>query len=442
MSYFTPFLICILSSLLLPFSSSGHACSGKSSSAPKRYQNSQKSSYKALNNRGGNVLIKDNGSLVFNNNTSSGYGGVIYNNSGTFTINGNDLVSFIDNSSGIHSAKGGQLNIANNGTVIFRGNEGGGLTSSAESTPFKLTLSARPGGRIEFDDRIIITEVYAAGNLQVSYNQIFEDEQGGRHAQTGDIVFARKNSSVSAMSNLYDGRLIMKDGAVYEGPGITVHTSVSGASTPTLRLREEQLRHSGYVISVEFGAALELAAVNTVTASSLTMQDGSRLNVYVGTGHASESALTLNGNWELGGTLDINLLTGEKALASGTYRLLTLASGQTPGSWMADQILVNGLGATFDDLTWDGSTLYLNYTALTEATWTNAAGDRLWSKAAINWAQGDQSCAYQDEVKVVFGDAGAGEVILAGELAPSSVLVENSAGNDYSWVADAEKGAS
>lgn len=242
------------------------------------------------------------------------------------------------------------------------------------------------------------------------------------------------------MSNLYDGRLIIKDGAVYEGNGITVHSSVSGESAPTLLLRNGRLSHSGYGITIQSGAALELASVNTAKASSLTMQDGSSLNVYVGTEHAGESALTLTGNWVLGGTLDINLLTDEAALASGSYRLLTLESGQTPESWTADRIVVSGLGATFNDLTWDGSTLYLNYTALPEVTWSNAAGDSLWSKEAVNWAQGDRSYAYRDGVEVVFGDAGAGEVILSGELAPASVLVENSAGNGYSWVADAEKG--
>ncbi len=254
----------------------------------------------AIYNASGTFTLSGNGSVVFNNNMSSASGGAIYNNtSGTFSINGNDSVSFIDNSSGIDSVGG--LNIANNGTVIFRGNKRSGLTFSAQTTSSQLTLSARPGGSIEFDDQVSITKADAAKDFQVSYNRMFEDEQGGQHAQTGDIVFAGKNSGVSAMSNLYDGRLIMKDGAVYEGQGITVHSSVSGASTPTLRLGNGQLRHSGYGITVESGAALELAGVNTVTASSLTMQEGSRLNVYVGTEHADASALTLTGNWEMGG---------------------------------------------------------------------------------------------------------------------------------------------
>lgn len=386
----------------------------------------------------GTITINGNGSVLFGGNDSdSGYGDAIYNDSGTITINSNDRVSFNDNSSDIYSKGGGQLDIANNGTVIFRGNQGSGLRFSAGTTSSKLTLSARPGGSIKFYNSVYVSKTDEADDFQVSYNQIFEDEQG-QHAQTGDIVFVGKNSSVLAMSNLYDGRLIMKDGVVYEGQGITVHSSVSGASTPTLRLGNGQLRHSGYVIAVESGAALELAGVNTVTASSLTMQDGSRLNVYVGTEHADESALTLTGNWELGGTLDIHFQTDETALASGSYRLLTLASGQTPESWTTDRITVSGLGATFDDLTWNGSTLYLNYTALTEATWTNESGDKLWGMgSSINWAQNKRHHAYQDGVKVVFGDVGAGEVILAGELAPSSVLVENSAGRDYVWAAGA-----
>lgn len=329
--------------------------------------------------------------------------------------------------------------IANNDTVKFSGNEEYDLTFITGTSGSKLTLSARPGGSIEFTQQVRITNFYEDSRFQVNYNPIFEDEQG-QHAQTGDIVFAGNYSVVREMSNLYDGRLIIKDEAIYVGYGITVHTSVSGASTPTLRLKNGQLLHSDYGITVESGAALELAGVNTAKASSLTMQNGSSLNVYVGTEHAGESALTLTGNWVLGGTLDINLLTDEAALASGSYRLLTLDGGQTPKSWTADRITVSGLGATFDNLTWDGSTLYLNYTALPEATWTNATGDRRWSKEAVNWAQGDRSYAYQDGMKVMFGDTGAGEVTLSGELAPASVLVDNSAGNDYSWVADAEKG--
>jgi len=361
-----------------------------------------------------------------------------------------------------------RLSIVNNGYVLFEGNyaeqypsvyeqfQGGRLSSIYAGS---LTLSAREGGMIEFRDPIL------AGSACL--NGIYTNEDGVTFAQTGDILFTGKYLSetlskipgsstwtkekslkfMASSTDLYDGRLRIEDGVILASRtgscSVTVHSSVSRMSTPTLRLKDGQIVGP---VTVEANAVLELVGLNT--ASSITMQDGSFLNIYVGAGHMSKSALTL-GSGVSGGTtrlkfegaLNINLLTEENPLAIGKYRLLTLLTGEIPSNWSADQVVVNGLRVTFDDLVWEGSTLYLNYSPdLVEATWTNESGNGLWDMESVNWVQDGLNYAYLDGVEVVFGDAGAGEVILAGELAPSSVLVENSAGQDYVWVADAGKG--
>lgn len=144
----------------------------------------------AIYNDNGTFTLSGNGSVTFSGNSSSSTssGGAIYNG-GTFSINSNGSVSFTDNSSGIYS--GGRLDIANNDTVIFRGNERGDLTFSAETTSSQLTLSARPGGRIEFNNPVSITKWDTVSGFQVSYNQMFEDEQG-KHAQTGILFLLGK----------------------------------------------------------------------------------------------------------------------------------------------------------------------------------------------------------------------------------------------------------
>lgn len=82
-------------------------------------------------------------------------------------------------------------------------------------------------------------------------------------------------------------------------------------------------------------------------------------------------------------------------------------------------------------LWWENGVLYYRaLTPLVTATWSGEQS-RVWNFTDKNWKQGSDLYRYKDGVDVVFSDTGSGEVVLADEVTPLSVLVENSAGHDY-----------
>ena len=70
-----------------------------------------------------------------------------------------------------------------------------------------------------------------------------------------------------------------------------------------------------------------------------------------------------------------------------------------------------------------------------ELTWSGAAS-RLWNTTDANWTNAGGSGTFSNAVPVVFGDVGSGNVILEGNLAPASVLVNNSTNHDYTFTGE------
>ncbi|MES2922171.1 MAG: autotransporter-associated beta strand repeat-containing protein [Verrucomicrobiota bacterium] len=70
-------------------------------------------------------------------------------------------------------------------------------------------------------------------------------------------------------------------------------------------------------------------------------------------------------------------------------------------------------------------------------TWTNAAADMLWNTTSVDWDNaGSPSIYYQSDL-VTFGDTGSGTVTLVGLIAPASIAINNTAGNDYTFTGSA-----
>ena len=67
-------------------------------------------------------------------------------------------------------------------------------------------------------------------------------------------------------------------------------------------------------------------------------------------------------------------------------------------------------------------------------TWNGAEGRMTWNTSYYYWLQGDEPALYTDGSDVVFGDNGSGEVTLARDLKPASVLVDSS--KDYTFSGD------
>lgn len=334
-------------------------------------------------------------------------GGAV-SNGATFNLTGNGYVEFsgnyITSSTASNVAGGaiyscGTLTIANNGTVIFRQNyekpaTGQYLLRSIYVQPLddcaSLHLSARVGGSIEFQDSVLVAAGEGENIPEVAFNQLYRDGEGTEYAQTGDIIFngayaeqhlnaikasygdglatdgeilLSQTTQVNTVTHLYDGRLIVKNGAVYAGQGIEVHSSVSGLSSPTLLLQDAHINQGRYGVTLAAGTTLELHGMNTMTASSLDLTSGSNLTFHVGSSHADTAALTLTGNLTIGAGVAITLAPGT-SLAQGSYKLLSLGEGSSPaiGNWTEDNVSVHGLDgltASFDNLTWEGDTLIL-----------------------------------------------------------------------------------
>lgn len=151
-------------------------------------------------NDGSTLIFKENGTVLFENNTAKGLGGAI--SASFLSITGNKTVSFTGNSSGTAggaiSGNGGTISIVNNETVEFRGNyvkqydgEGiltGGVLNSIgrpKNGGLSIELSTRPdGGTITFYDPVRETSEVD------SYLNRYEDSDGNTVTGSGAIVFS------------------------------------------------------------------------------------------------------------------------------------------------------------------------------------------------------------------------------------------------------------
>ncbi len=432
--------------------------------------------------------IYSSGSLSINNNdvvsisgnsvttSPSSYGGGIYS-SGSLSICNNGDVSISGNSStctstssyhytyggGIYST--GSLNIIGNDSVTFEKNyEKKGSTYRLRSIYMdqrggqNLTLSAKTGGHITFYD-----SVYMGGTLApVNFNSDYQDADGVTQKAGGDIIFSGlytekhlaevkgsaatsseiTNSQTSEINNritLYGGSLQVVDGAKLNGQGLTVAAG-SGAK---LLLRDGSMSHRSYNFTFNSGTTLELQGQNTITASKVTLGSGSDLTVTVGENNLNKAALTLGGTDLATSKLTVNL-NREDGLTSGMYKIISQSSTSdftTKSAWTAENVTVNGSGdanrATFSDLVWENGTLYYK---VGRNIWGNASGDFLWNTTSDNWTMNDRSYTYLDGMDVSFTDLGAGNVQLAGDIAPADIIVTNSEGNDYTFSAAAGGG--
>ena len=422
----------------------------------------------------GTLNIRGNGDVSFSENYTSadsfyGYSsagaGAIYVENGRLDLSGNGHVSFSGNytttwGSSIHGGaiylgQKSILSIKGNASVTFRNNYEEDDNSCRLRSIYSLfntvELCAEEGQHITFYDSVY---VIAANQGDVSFNKAYEDADGVTHHGLGDIVFSGKyvevdlknrnknytqqeltNSLTSevyyTMTNLYGGRLRVEDGAIYKGYGITAEVD----SAATVRLQGGTLDHAGYALTFNAGTTLEAQGVNSITATSLDLLDGSALTFTLGETNLTTAAVTLTGTFNQGGALTINLADDGSMEATKKYALLTMASGSRPASWDKTKVTVNGLDAATSDLSWSKGTLYLTapLPELTTATWTGAQS-MVWDTTAKNWTQDGITYAYKDGVDVIFGDTGAGTVTLAGNLAPNSVLVDSS--SNYTWSGD------
>lgn len=400
------------------------------------------------------VDISNNGDVSFTGNsikvTSPAlyrYGGSAIYAGGYLRINNNASVEFSDNYSEIHADSvysdsydaaiyaSGQLEIAGNESVVFRNNGDYAIYHNSGT----LQLSAKTGGHITFYDGL-----YSRGTAQL--NADYLDANGQLQKATGDVIFSGTpnengsygyESSTMGKTTLHGGTLQVVDNASLSFDG--AFSTVAGSGARVL-LRDGYLYGDGYPDSdraiISSGTSLEVSGHSHV--DNLTLATGASLVANLDESHLTTAALNTWNHTSLS-IENINLcvnVEGEKA--KGLYKIINLGrtTASIPSSWSQENITVTGsgaaAGATFGDLMWQSGVLYYVASPL----WSNHGGSGIWSTDAANWNSG---VAYRQGQDVTFTDLGAGEVKLSGNLAPGSITVQNTAGNDYAFVA-AESG--
>ena len=412
----------------------------------------------------GCVNVSGNGGVNFAGNSATAtsgnaFGGAIYAESGV-SITGNGDVTFTGNSAtatsssdsygGAIYARYSSVSIIGNETVCFEKNyESDNSTYRLRSIYVNggsLNLSAKTGGHITFHDSVYggttalnadytdadgITQqskgtiIFSGQYTKDHLDAILEANNEGRVATDEEILNSR--TSTLGATTLYGGTLQVVDGAVLSTTSLS---AVAGSSANVL------LRDAGLNGAISFGAgtSLELQGTNTTT-GSLTLGDAVSLTVTLDNSHLETAALTLTGSVSTG-TLSLNLNVDEER-AAGMYRILSAGSLATEAAWTAEKVSVQGSGAAagagFGDLVWQDGTLY--YAA--SPVWSNHSGSGIWSSTETNWNNGS---AFRAGQEVIFMDRGAGEVQLVGELAPASIHVNNTAGNDYDFTGSGKLG--
>lgn len=419
----------------------------------------------ALYSRAGVEISGTKGKVVFSKNSSTGgyflYGGAIYANGGAVELRNNGSVLFSGNVAGDRSgskesfggaiySKGG-VSITGNGSVCFEKNYEDGRLRSIYNTGGLLELAAKTGEKIIFYDSVYHYDYSST----VSFNADYEDAAGETQKSTGDIIFSGKyteahlaemkgsagtateiensrTSEIKSRITLYGGSLQVVDGAILNGQGLTIAEN----SQATLLMRNGSMSHSGSVFTFNSTGELKLEGVNTITASSLELGGGVTLTVSVGMENLDAAALSLGSTGLTFSQLNVNLERAD-GLRSGKFKIISKSTtNYSPTSWTEDNITINSVGygnrAIFSDLVWENGTLYYQ---VGRNIWSNTSGDRLWNTSSDNWTMNERSYTYLDGMDVSFTDTGAGEVKLVGDVAPASIIVNNSAGNNYSFVA-------
>lgn len=315
-----------------------------------------------------NRIVK-NGKVLFSGNTLdatylSAYGGAIYTDC-SFKLSGNNELIFRGNKviardsgdealgAAIYSKS--YLEINNNGYALFEKNlevnQGQYRLRSIVNTGGNIKLGTSDGQSIVFYDTIYVN---GAEHVNITADILFSGLYTEDHLKemkgsegTAEEILNSRTSEVYAMTYVNDRRLRIEDGAIYKGNGIRV----KGSEAATLLLKDGTLQHEGYDITIHSANNLTLQKENVITAGTLSMLDGSNLNISLKDATTTSTALTITGNIAAS-AINFNL-SDVDTLAEGTYRLITRTEGEAidVSGWALN-------GVTAEELYWKGGTLY------------------------------------------------------------------------------------
>jgi autotransporter-associated beta strand protein len=355
------------------------------------------------------------GAIRFQNNTVSGSINVAsaarvgaYNSTGTHSgaltgsadlqINSNDAnFNGTINFTGDTSAYSGTMTVTQGALNVAASNLGGNLVLEGR------TATAAAGATVTAAGTTATVNGNIAGSVTAN---------GGTATADGVAAIATAGGGTATVNGSIGGNLTINGG--------TANATNDGVATAS----------GGFVTAngpitgnVTVGDGATLAGEPTVTGSlSLGASNGSTLRIKAGTaGFLNAEAVTLTGaNTVILDTLPTApgpfVVLGYNTLTSGDESNFVVPSGIFRGN---PQVVHDDTNKVF--------TLELNSQV---RTW-NGAISTDWNTTEENWDEGEQKFFSGDEV--VFADNGVGTVNLIGNLAPQSVKMQNTVGNNFAF---------
>lgn len=291
------------------------------------------------------IALNDNKKIIFSNNQASTQGAAIYSHYGDIDIRNNDSVEF-----------SGNVN-------IFGGTYKLQSISAFGSSENIISFSAPEEKSIIFRDAIQIS-----GRCSVHLNENYTDSHGQVHQQRGDIIFSGASveedllnikgcegtaeeilksrlSTVYGATKLFAGRLIIEDGAIYEGRGFTAMKD----SSATVQVQNAQFNHAGDIL-FDSDSYLELVGASIVQGNTY-INENSSLHIDV---RNSANPSVLIGDLFLNGSLSVSAHENE------INKAVLFVCGSI-NSDNQESFTINGKAYNISDCNWIDNTLVLNY---------------------------------------------------------------------------------
>lgn len=340
----------------------------------------------------------------------------------------------------------GSINVASASRIVAYGSTGthtGALTGSAA---LNLNLAASPGTLNFTGNTVGYTGAmtFNAGTLNIGASGLGGDLTiSGRTATStsGTVTVA---GNTAAVTGGIAGNVTVNGGTASADGATAIANAGGGTLTVGGLIGGNAVVNAGSTTTLNGGTA-------TATGGALTVNGGVTGNVTVADG------ASLGGESAIAGTLNLGSTTGSTlrikadtvgALSAGTLNLAgtntvtldslpsvsgpfvvlsytTLATGDET-NFVVPTGIYRGNPQVQHDIANSQFTLELNSAV---RTW-NGSVTTNWDTTDTNWDEGDQKFFSGDDV--VFTDNGVGAVNLVGSLAPLSITLQNTTGNNYS----------
>lgn len=416
-------------------------------------------------NNNEDVYIQGNRLDVSTSGTTNRVGGAVIFSHNSVSIEGNQSVNIRNNA--IHS-KNRNLELFYLESINIVSDNQGQLKLAAGAN---ATISIYDPISVDCDVSINANYTNAAGNSEKAVGDVMFSAQhsladltayrkgilgeGNEQPNAEEIALSR-TSLAYGTTTIHAGRMMLCDGAVYDSGGLIARTG------STLYMRAASLYGSvdpqalvtlgdGRVV-FQSGANLYLKKTSSIIdAVETNFAGNNKITFDITSTNLTAPSLFVSGDLTFNAGTNL-YITSDNQLTEGIYTLLTTTDEFELTGWNSANITVSsnkdtGFEATYANLRWETDangirTLYYYTTMppLLDATWSNEDGDFVWSSAAINWEQMGQAYAFSNGATATFTDVGAGTIKLKGTLRPSEVLVDNTLGNDYEWVAHTDGG--